>query len=176
MVKEYLENLRRIWGSPADFFSQELGFPEEKGAFQFAILTSLLVALELGVSEALSGGSLGMVALVTVLMLVALPFLITAWIYLWASFVKLCGFLMGESLPLAPIRRVVAYSAAGLAVIGVGFGLGKWLALSVFGFQVFGIEKNLRCSRWTAGVIVGLPFSLLAVLAGFFTLMFKVFK
>ena len=176
MVKEYLENLRSIWSGPADFFERNFGPSGEKDAFQFAVLTSFLVALELGLSEAWSGGSLGMVALVTVLMLIGMPFFMTAWVFLWASFMKLCGYLLGESLPLGPLRRVSAYSAAGLVALGVGFGLGKWLALAVFVFQIFGVEKSLRCSRWTAAVYVGLPFSLVAVLMGFFTLMFKVFK
>lgn len=176
MVKEYFEKLSQLWMGPVGFFEQDSSHSSEKDALQFAVITSLLVALELGIAEALSGESLGMVALVTLLMLFGMPFLFAGWVYLWASFIKLCGNLMGENLSLQPVRRVVAYSAAGFAALGVGFGLGKWLALAVFVFQVFGIEKSLRCSRWTALIYVGLPFSLVAVLAVFFTLMFKVFK
>jgi hypothetical protein len=61
-------------------------------------------------------------------------------------------------------------------VVGVGFGLGKWLLVSSFVFQFFGLEKMLRCSRWTSAVYVGLPVSLVGVLGALLTLMFKVFK
>ena len=79
-------------------------------------------------------------------------------------------------MPLEPVRQVVAYSVAGIALLGLGFGLGKWFCLAVFVFQVFGVEKVLKCSRWTAGVYVGLPFSLVAVLLVFVVFMFEVFK
>jgi hypothetical protein len=82
---------------------------------------------------------------------------------------------VGETLPLGSVRPVVAYSAAGLVALGVGLGVGKWLALSMFVFQLLGVEKALGCSRWTAAVYVGLPFSMVAVLAGLLTLMFKVY-
>jgi hypothetical protein len=54
--------------------------------------------------------------------------------------------------------------------------LGLWLALMTFVFQFFGVEKGLRCSRWTAAVYVGLPFGIVAVMFGVVTLMFKVIK
>ncbi len=176
MVKEYFDNLKLLWLHPAEFFDRDFGPEGEKNAFRFAVLTGLLVALELGVSEALTGGSPGIVAFVTAILLAGMPLAVTAWIYLWTAFVRLCIYLLGEVLPVAQVRLVVAYSLAGLVGLGLGFGLGKWLALAVFLFQVFGMEKVLSCSRWTAAVYVGLPFSMLAVLAGFFTLMFKVFK
>ena len=176
MGKEYFNKLKFLWLNPAEFFDQDFGPEGEKNAYRFAVLTGLLVALELGISEALSGGSRGIVAFVTVFLLAGMPLAVAVWVYLWTAFVKLCAYLLGESLPTRQVRLVVAYSLAGLIALGLGFGLGKWLALAIFLFQVFGIEKTLSCSRLTAVVFVGLPFSMLVVLAGFFTLMFKVFK
>ncbi len=174
MLKDYFEKLKRLWLRPAEFFASSFDPEDENAATWFAVLTGLLVALELGAGEILSGGSKVNVILVTVVMLLAMPFFVTAWIYLWAGFLKLCASLLGENMPLQPIRQVVAYSIAGIALLGLGFGLGKWLALATFVFQVFGVEKVMRCSRWTAAVYVGLPFSLVAVLAGFVVFMFKV--
>lgn len=176
MIKHYFEDLRFLWLRPADFFTRNYRPGDEKDAFRFANLTGILVALELGLAEVLSGGSLFNVLLVTVVMLLAMPFLVTAGIYLWAGFMGLCAFLVGETLPAEPVRQIVAYSVAGIALMGLGFGLGKWLCLAAFVFQVFGVEKVLKCSRWTAGVYVGLPFSLVAVLLVFIAFMFKVFK
>ncbi len=176
MIRQYFENLRFLWLHPAQFFSRTAVGEDEKESFRFANLTGVFVALELGLAEILTGGSVINVTLVTVVMLLAMPFLVTAGIYLWAGFMRLCAFLIGESLPVEPMRQVVAYSVAGIALMGLGFGLGKWFCLSAFVFQVFGVEKVLKCSRWTAGIYVGLPFSLVAVLLVFVAFMFKVFK
>ncbi|HEY5039175.1 MAG TPA: hypothetical protein VIJ93_08910 [bacterium] len=165
-----------MWLHPAEFFAAVPASSGMNEAVRFSALTGVLVALELGIVEALSGGSIGIVALVTLLMLAGMPLLVTVGVQLWSHFVRLCGFLLGESLPLEPLRQVTAYSTAGLVALGVGWGLGKWLVLATFVFQFFGVEKVLRCSRWTAAVYVGLPFSIVAVLAGLSTLMFKVFK
>jgi hypothetical protein len=176
MVKQYFEDLRFLWFRPAEFFGREFGVLAEKDAFRFANFTGILVALELGLVEIFSGSSWVNVTLVMLLFLLGMPFLVNAGIYLWSGFIRLCAYLLGENLPAEPLRLVVAYSIAGIAFLGVGFGLGKWLALASFVFQVFGVEKALRCSRWTAGVYVGLPFSLVAVLTGFVIFMFKVFR
>jgi hypothetical protein len=176
MVRQYFENLRLLWLRPGEFFGRNYQPGDERESIRFANLTGVLVALELGLAEILAGGSKINVILVTVFMLLAMPFLVTAGIYLWSGFVRLCAFLVGEPLPLEPVRQVVAYSVAGIALLGLGFGLGKWFCLAVFVFQVFGIERVLKCSRWTAGIYVGLPFSLLAVLLVFVGFMFKVFK
>jgi hypothetical protein len=176
MIRHYFEDLKFLWLQPADFFARNYHPGDEKDSFRFANLTGILVALELGLAEVLAGGSFFNVLLVTVVMLLAMPFLVTAGIYLWSGFMRLCAFLVGETLPTEPVRQVVAYSIAGIALLGLGFGLGKWLCLAVFVFQVFGVEKVLKCSRWTAGIYVGLPFSLVAVLLVFVAFMFKVFK
>src|SRR5579872_4191391 len=130
MAKEYFNNLRLLWFHPAEFFDQGFGPEGEKNAFRFAVLTGLLVALELGISEALTGGSLGIVTFVTVILVAGMPLAVTVWIYLWTAFVKLCAYLLGESLPARQVRLVVAYSLAGLVGLGLGFGLGKWLAMA----------------------------------------------
>jgi hypothetical protein len=101
---------------------------------------------------------------------------VTLWIYVWAAFMKLCAALLDEDLSLEPLRRVVAFSVGGLVSLGLGYGLGKWVALVMFVFQVFGVERVQKCSRWTAAVYVGLPFSLVAVLGLLGAFMFKVFK
>jgi hypothetical protein len=176
MVQQYFLNLRFLWSRPSVFFNENYDSHDEKQAFRFANITGILVALELGIAEIFSGGSITNVALVTMVMLLGMPFFVNAWIYLWSGFMKLCAYMLGETLPLEPMRQVVAYSVAGIAFLGLGYGLGKWSALATFVFQVFGIEKVLRCSRWTAGIYVGLPFSLVAVLSGFVIFMFKVFK
>ncbi len=176
MVRHYFENLRFLWFRPGEFFSRNYQPGDEKESFRFANLTGVLVALERSLSEILAGGSKVNVVLVTLATLLAMPFLVTAGIYLWSGFMRLCAFLVGESLPLEPVRQVVAYSIAGIALLGLDFSLVIWLSLAVFVFQVFGMEKVLKCSRWTAGIYVGLPFSLVAVLLVFVALMFKVFK
>jgi hypothetical protein len=176
MVQQYFRNLKFLWLQPSAFFDENYDSRDEKEAFRFANITGILVALELGIAEIFSGGSITNVALVTLVMLLGMPFFVNAWIYLWSGFMKLCAYMLGEVLPLEPTRQVVAYSVAGIALLGLGYGLGKWLGLATFVFQMFGMEKVLRCSRWTAGIYVGLPFSLVAVLGGFVIFMFKVFK
>lgn len=176
MIKQYFENLKSLWLSPTYFFNRDYDLEGEKAAFRFANLTGILVALELGLAEICSGGSKINVILVTLAMLLAMPFLVNAGIYLWAGFMQLCAYLLGEALPVEPLRQVVAYSIAGIALLGLGYGLGKWLSLATFVFQVFGLEKVLKCSRWTAGILVGFPFFLVAVLLIFVAFMFKVFK
>ncbi len=176
MVQEYFRDLGFLWSRPSEFFRENYDADGENKAFRFANITGILVALELGIAEIFSGGSVTNVALVTLVMLLGMPFFVNAWIYLWSGFMKLCAYMLGEVLPLEPVRQIVAYSVAGLTLFGLGYGLGKWLALATFVFQVVGIEKVLRCSRWTAGIYVGLPFSLVAVLTGFVIFMFKVFK
>ncbi len=176
MLKDYFKQLRFLWTRPAEFYSQVVLQAQEKDYSRFSVLTALLCAVEWGLVEILSDHSFMTVVLFTALMLLVMPFVVTVWIYLWSGFVKLCASLLGENLPLEPLRRVVAYSAAGWVALGLGFGLGKWVALATLLFQVIGVEKALRCSRWTAVVYVGLPFSMVAVLGGFFAFMFKVFK
>lgn len=176
MIKEYFGQLIGLWLHPAEFFRERFDPEDEKAAIRFSILTGVLVVLEFGAGEALGGGAPGIVALVTALLLVGTPFFVTVWIYAWAAFIKFCAFLLEQELDMERVRRVVAYSMAGLAALVVGFGLGKWLALSMFLFQVFGVERVQKCSRWTAAIFVGLPFSLMAVLALLGAFMFKVFK
>ena len=176
MIRHYFENLRFLWSRPSQFFGQAGLMADEKESFRFANITGILVALEKGLAEILAGGSIGNVVLVLVVMLLAMPFLVTAGIYLWASFMRLCAFLVEESLPLEPMRQVVAYSVAGIALLGLALGFWELFCVAVFVFQVLGVEKALKCSRWTAGIYVGLPFSLVGVLLLFVGFMFKVFK
>ncbi len=176
MVTEYLSQLKFLWFRCPEFFEQTFNKPDEKGGIRFAILTSLLVALEIGLSEALSGGTIWIVVLVTGVMLAGLPFAVLLWVYLWSFFIKLCGVLLGETLPTEKTRPIVAYSVGGLVALGLGFGLGGILTLVIFVFQFFGFQKVLGYSRWQSAVYVGFPFSLLAVMVIIFTLMFKVFK
>jgi len=170
----YFIRLWGLWSDPADFFARpEQGDPSR--AVPFAAMTGALLAVELGVWEALTGGSLGMVALVTGLLLLALPVAVLLLSLLWARFMGLCAYFLGEELPKEKVFPVVAYSMAGLASFILGPGLGKWLALSAFFFQFLGLERSLSCSRWSALVFVGLPFSMAAVLVVFFTLIFKIY-
>jgi hypothetical protein len=183
MVTDYLAQLKFLWFRCPEFYEQTFSKSEGKGAIRFAILTSLLVALEIGLSEAFSSGtiwiggsSLRNVGLVTGVMLAGLPFAVVLWVYLWTFYMGLCGVLMGETLPKEKIRSIVAYSVGGLVALGLGFGLGGLLTLVVFVFQYVGFQKVLGYSRWQSAVYVGFPFSLVAVMAIIFTLMFKVFK
>jgi hypothetical protein len=175
MIKEYLNDLKFLWLRPSEFFDRPRKEGDEKAISKFTILTGVLVALEVGLVEALGGGSIWIIALITALNVLVLPFAIMVWVYLWTSFVRFCAILLGETLPLEPVRQVVAYSAAGLVALGLGFGLGKWLLLAIVVFQIVGIEKALGCSRWMASIYVGLPFALVGVLGGLFAFMFKVF-
>jgi len=173
MKNDYFTRLLGLWARPSEFFSDpSQGDPSK--AVRFAAVTGALVALELGVWEALTGGSLGMVALVTFLLLVGLPLAVLAGAFLWSRFMGLCAYFLGVSLSGARCFPVVAYSMAGLAAFILGPSLGKWLALSAFLFQFLGFERSLSYSRWTALVLVGLPFSMAAVLAVFFGSIFKI--
>lgn len=175
MIRHYLQELRALCFDPSGFFARSQGRLTEKDSFRFANLTGLLIALELGLAEVLAGGSWGNVAWVTLAMFLILPFVVNAWIYVWDAFMRLCASLLGETLSPESTRYVVAYSLAGFLLVGIGFGLGKWLALATFLFQVLGLEKTLRCSRWTAGIYVLFPLSLVLVLLFFTLFMFKVF-
>src|SRR6185369_1517533 len=117
MVTDYLAQLKFLWFRCPEFYERTFSRPYEKGPIRFAILTSLLVALEIGFSEAFSSGtiwiggsSLRNVGLVTAVMLAGLPFLVLVWVYLWSFFIGLCGVLLGETLPLEKTRPIVAYS------------------------------------------------------------------
>jgi hypothetical protein len=170
----YFSRLGSIWSRTSDFFDDpRLGDPAQ--AMPFAAATGALLALELGLWEALTGGSLAMVALVTGLLLLGLPLAVLAGVVLWSRFMGLCATFLGEALPMGKVLPVTAYSTAGLAAFALGPGLGKWLVLAAFFFQFLGIEKSLPSSRWTALTLVGLPFSMAAVLAGFFTFIFKIY-
>jgi hypothetical protein len=176
MIKHYFNDLRALGTDPSAFFAQPQGRLTEKDAFRFANLTGLAIALELALVEIFSGSSWINVVMVTAVMFLALPFLVNVWIYIWDGFLRLCAFLLGENLSTQATRYVVAYSLAGFLLIGIGFGLGKWLVLATFVLQVLGLEKTLKCSRWTAGVYVLFPLSLFLVLLGFTMFMFKVFN
>ncbi len=160
---------------PARFFERTLGQQSLSQALRFAALTGIFVALELGISEAFASSSWAIVALVTALTLVAMPLALVVWVYVWSAFIQLCAFLLQEELPFSPLRLMVGYSTAGLLFLGLGGWLGKLLSLSTVFFQVLGMERVLKCSRWTAVLFVFLPFSIFALLIGFFSLMFKVF-
>src|SRR6185503_10220210 len=160
MVTEYLAQLKFLWFRCPEFFETTFSRPDEKGAIRFAVLTSFLVALEIGLAEAFSGGTIWIVGLVTIVMLVGLPFAVIIWVYFWSFFIKLCGVLLGETLPVEKTRPIVAYSVGGLVALGLGFGLGGLLALVIFVFQFFGFQKVLGYSRWQSAVYVGFPFSL----------------
>lgn len=140
MIKDYFQKLWGLWSKPADFFG-DVPHWDRKESSRFAAVTGILLALELGLLEALGGGSLWIVALVTFLLLLVLPFLLVTGCYFWTHFMRLCAFLMGESLSVEKVVPVVSYSMAGLATLGLGLGLGKWLALSVFFFQFLGVEN-----------------------------------
>jgi hypothetical protein len=139
------------------------------------MITGAFVALELSLKEFLSSGSIPIVALVMAILLLLLPFVFLLGVYAWAAFMRLCAGLLNETLPLAPLRLVTAYSAAGFLAMLFGFSFGIWLSLAFLVFQVYGVERMLKCSRWTSVVFVGLPFSIVGVLFALFTLMFKVF-
>lgn len=176
MVIQYLNQLKFLWLRPSEFFEKTVKKSDEKQASRFVLLTSLLVALELGLSEAFTGGDLRLIAFVTLLMVLFMPFVISLWVYLWSLFIRLCGQLLGEALPLEKIRPIVAYSAGGWITFGLGFGWGALFSIVMVFFQAVGFEKVLGYSRWNSRIYAGFPFSLVAVLALIFTLLFKVFK
>ncbi len=175
MIKDYFEKLKAVWTKTPEFYESILSRDNSSDAARFAALTGVLVALELGLVEAANKGSISMVAMVVGIMLVVAPFLTLTWVYLWSAFIRLCGMLLGEKLPLKPLQLVVSYSSAGLVTLGIGIFWGKWLALIVVFFQMLGTERALKCSRKTAAVYVMLPVSLVMILLGLFTIMFKVF-
>jgi hypothetical protein len=136
----------------------------------------MVVALELGLSEALGGGDLRIIAFVTLVLFLVMPFVLSAWVWLWARFITLCSQLLGESLPLDKVRLVVSYSAGGWITLVLGFGWGALLSTVMVFFQALGFEKVLGYSRWNSRIYVGFPFAIMVVLVLIFTLLFKVFK
>jgi hypothetical protein len=175
MFRDYFEKTKSLFSKPFDFYEGILKRGDFKEASRFSLITGGLVALELVVVEFFSGGSAPIVAAVAIVMMVFLPPLMLAGVYIWVGFMRLCVALLAESLPEEPLRLVVAYSMAGFLAMGLGFTLGKWLSLILLIFQVIGVERMLKCSRWTAIVFVTLPFSIVGVLALLLTLIFKVF-
>ena len=176
MVTDYFSRLKLLWFHCPEFYEQTLKKPDAKASIRFAVLTSLLVVVEIGGAEALSGGAIKNVAFVTAVLLAGLPFALVLFVHLWSFFMRLCGVLLGENLPADQLRPIVAYSLGGLVALGLGFGLGGVLALAIFVFQYIGFQKVLGYSRWQSAVYVGFPFSLVAVMGIIFTLLFKVFK
>ncbi len=161
--------------SPSAFYAEALERGDRKAAFRYSLVTGALVALELTAREFFSSGSTSLVLLTSLILLPALPALMAAGVHAWTWFMGLSASLLGEKLPRSPLKLVVAYSVAGFLTMGFGFTVGKWLSLGLLVFQVFGVEKMLKCSRWTAVVFVGLPFCIVGVVVLLFTLMFKVF-
>jgi hypothetical protein len=176
MLNQYFKQLIALWLNSSIFFEKTVNKSDDKQASRFVVLTSFLVALELGLAQAFSGGDLRIVAFVTFLLLLFMPFALWVWVYAWSLFIRLCGQLLGEDLPLNKVRLVVAYSAGGWITLGLGFTLGGLLSVVMVVFQALGFQKVLGYSKWNSVVYVGFPFSLLAVLILIFTLLFKVFK
>ena len=102
MIKAYFQKLFFLWRKPVDFFSTVAHEAQPQEASAFAALTAVLVSLELGLQEALSGGSPSIVAFVTLILLVGLPFVVLVCGYLWVFFIRLTGFLLGTNLGLVP--------------------------------------------------------------------------
>lgn len=175
MISNYCRKTKELFTRPSDFYGEVLQQPDLKGAARYTALTGVFVALGLALRELLLNGSPSLVALVTALLLLLMPAVMLAGVYAWTGFMRLCAGLLDESLPDLPLRLVVAYSVAGFLTLGLGFTLGKWLSLVFLIFQVLGVERMLKCSRWTAVVFVMLPFSIVGVVILLFTLMFKVF-
>jgi hypothetical protein len=176
VFKQYFHQLISLWFRSSDFYEKTVKKSDDRQASRFVVLTSFLVALELGLSQAFSGGDLRIVAFVTFLLILFMPFALWVWVYVWSLFIRLCGQLLGEDLPLDKVRLVVAYSAGGWVTLGLGFTLGGLLSVVMVVFQALGFQKVLGYSKWNSVVYVGFPFSLLAVLVLIFTLLFKVFK
>ncbi len=176
MFTEYFDQLRSLWLRPSVFFETTAKKNDEKLASRFVVRTSLLVALELGLSEALGGGDLRIIAFVTLVLVLVMPFVLAMWVSLWSRFIALCAQLLGEKVPLDKVRLVVSYSAGGWITLVLGFGWGALLSTIMVFFQALGFEKVLGYSRWSSRVYVGFPFALMLVLALIFTLLFKVFK
>ena len=175
MLNVYINQVKLAYTRPGRFFDEALQRGSLPKALEFAALTGVCIALELGISEAFASSSPAIVALVTFLMLIVMPVVLMAWVYVWSAFIQLCAFLLQENLPFSLLRLMVGYSSAGLLFLGLGGWFGKFLSLATIVFQVWGMERVLKCSRWTAVLFVFLPFSIFAVLVVFFSLMFKVF-
>lgn len=176
MFHQYLNQLFELWFRPSDFFETTVKKSDNQQASRFVVLTSFLVALELGLTQALTGGDLRIVAFVTLLLIFFMPFAFWVWVYGWAWFIRVCGLLLGEDFPIEKVRPLVAFSAGGWITLGFGFGLGGGLSMVMVVFQALGFQKVLGYSRWSSAVYAGFPFSLMAVLILIFTLLFKVFK
>jgi len=175
MFTDYLLKTRSLFTRPSEFYADVLRRGEFREAARYSMITGGCVALELALKELFSSGSAPIVALVAGLLLLLLPCALLLGVYAWSAFMRLCATLLNESLPVAPLRVVVAYSMAGFLAMLFGFSLGKWISLVLLVFQVYGVEKMLKCSRWTSVVFVMFPFSIMSVLLVLFTLMFKVF-
>jgi hypothetical protein len=175
MIKAYFQKLYFLWRRPGDFFSSAARDAKPQEASTFAAMTAVLVALELGLQEALSGGTPSIVAFVTLALLVGLPFIVLVCAYLWAFFIRLTGFLLGANLPLPGLQKLALYSSGGLAALGVAYLVGKWVALAVVVFQVVGAGEFLPCSRVSSYVYILLPASMMGVLMVILALLFKVF-
>ena len=176
MFSEYLNQLKDLWLRPSDFFEKTVKKGDDKLASRFVVRTSLLVALELGFSEALGGGDLRIIAFVTLVLVLVMPFVLSLWVLLWSLFIRLCAQLLGETLPLDKVRLIVSYSAGGWVTLVLGFGWGLLFSMIMVFFQAVGFEKVLGYSRWNSRIYAGFPFALLAMLILIFTLLFKVFK
>jgi hypothetical protein len=175
MIRVYFQKLFSLWIRPVGFFSTAAFEAKPQEASTFAALTAVLVSLELGLQEALSGGTPSIVAFVTLALLVALPFAVLVCGYLWAFFIRLTGFLLGADLSLPDLQKLVLYSSGGLVALGVAYLVGKWVALAVLVFQVIGAGEVLACSKVSAYVYVLLPAAMLGVLMAVLALLFKVF-
>ena len=174
-MKNYFRKLLMLWTRPGEFYSAAALETDSQPASNFAALTAILVAVELGLQEALSGGTLSIVAFVTVALLIALPFGVLLSGFLWAGFIRLTASLLGADLPFLALQKLVFYSCGGLAAMALAFLVGKWAALAVFFFQVAGSGEMLSCSKVSAYVYVLLPASMFGVLGLVLALLFKVF-
>jgi hypothetical protein len=176
MFDQYFNQLLGLWFRPSDFYEKTVNKSDNKQASRFVVLTSFLVALELGLAEALTGGDLRIVAFVTLLLILFIPFVFWVWVHGWTWFIHICGLLLGEDFPMEKIRPIVAFSAGGWITLGLGFGWGGLLSVVIVVFQALGFQKVLGYSKWNSAVYAGFPFSIMAVLVLIFTLLFKVFK
>jgi hypothetical protein len=176
MFNQYFNQLLALWSRPSNFYEKTVKKSDAKQASRFVVLTSFLVALEMGLTQALTGGDLRIVAFVTLLLILFMPLVLWVWVHGWAWFIRICGLLLGENFPIEKIRPIVAFSAGGWITLGLGFGLGGLLSIVMVAFQALGFRKVLGCSKWNSAIYAGFPFSLMAVLVLIFTLLFKVFK
>jgi len=176
MFNQYFSRLFALWLHSSDFYGETVRKSDNKQASRFVVLTSFLVALELGLTQALTGGDLRIVAFVTLLLILFMPLVFWVWVNGWAWFIRVCGLLLGEDIPMEKIYPIVAFSAGGWITLGLGFGLGGLLSVVIVVFQALGFQKVLGYSKWNSAIYVGFPFSIMAVLVLIFTLLFKVFK